>query len=252
MMGHGPEVWVRSYGMSLAVQDEVWARWRAGDSLSRIARGQRMPLQHVRRYLMQSGGVRVVPARRSRRQLSLGEREEISRGVAAGCSARTIAARLGRSHTSVSREIVRNGGRERYRAERADAAAWQRARRPKTAKLACLVKLRRVVQAKLGELWSPQQVSAWLRREYAGDPLMRVSHETIYLSLFVQSRGALRRELARELRSQRTMRRPRAQRNAGRGRGVLTDMVSIRQRPAEVEDRAVPGHWESQWGCQAA
>jgi IS30 family transposase len=230
--------------MSCAVQEEVWASWRVGDSLSRIARGQRMPLQHVRRYLMQTGGVRVVPPRRSPRQLSVGEREEISRGIAAGCSARTIAARLGRSHTSVSREIVRNGGRERYRAERADAAAWQWARRPKTAKLVRLVKLRRVVEAKLGEQWSPQQVSAWLRREYAGDPLMRVSHETIYLSLFVQSRGALRRELARELRSRRTMRRPRAQRNAGQGRGTLTDMVSIRQRPAEVEDRAVPGHWE--------
>jgi IS30 family transposase len=173
----------------------------------------------------------------------MAEREEISRGVAAGRSCRQIAARLGRAASTVSRELVRNGGRGCYRAQAADAAALGRAQRPKAAKLAVEPRLRAVVAAKLALRWSPQQIAGWLPLAYPQDPVMRVSHETIYLSLFVQSRGALRRDLQRCLRTGRAMRHPRAKR-LPQGRGQLRDTLHISQRPAEAADRAVPGHWE--------
>jgi IS30 family transposase len=176
--------------------------------------------------------------------LSASEREEISRGLACGDGVRAIARRIGRSHTTVSREVARNGGRERYRADRAEAAAWERARRPKPAKLASSPRLRAAVEHKLTCRWSPEQISAWLDRTYPDDLGMQVSAETIYLSLFVQSRGALRRELSVHLRSGRRMRHPRRVRRGEQGRGQIRDKVMISERPAEAEDRAVPGHWE--------
>jgi IS30 family transposase len=172
------------------------------------------------------------------------EREEISRGLARGESFRAIARQIGRPHTTVSREVGRNGGRRGYRAQSAEAAAWRRARRPKPSKLAANVALRAVVCDKLCRKWSPQQIAAWLGRTYSDDLAMRVSHETIYLSLFVQSRGALRRELCDHLRSGRRLRRPPAQRAKHQGQGQIPDKVMISQRPAEASDRAVPGHWE--------
>jgi IS30 family transposase len=164
--------------------------------------------------------------------------------LAAGDSSRAIAERIGRSHTTVSREVARNGGRDGYRADHGEAVAWERARRPKPAKLAVNAPLRTVVEAKLACRWSPEQISGWLGRTYPDDLGMQVSHETIYLSLFVQARGALRRELSAYLRSGRRMRRPRRVRPGEQGRGQIRDKVMISERPAEVEDRAVPGHWE--------
>ena len=234
---------MRSWGLSAAEQDEVWARWRRGESLRLIARrmGKRGP--SVRAFVLQTGGVQRHPPRRAQRCLSMAEREEISRGVAAGEPCRQIAARLGRAPSTVSRELARNGGRRRYRAQAADAAAFRRAQRPKPAKLVTEPRLRAVVEAKLALRWSPQQIAGWLPLAYPQDPVMRVSHETIYLSLFVQSRGALRRELQRCLRTGRAMRYPRGKR-LPQGRGQLRDTLHISQRPAEAADRAVPGHWE--------
>jgi len=200
--------------------------------------------------VLQTGGVQHCPPRRAERCLSMAEREEISRGVAAGEPCRQIAARLGRAPSTVSRELTRNGGRHRYRAQAADAAAFGRAQRPKAAKLVAQPRLRAVVEAKLALRWSPEQIAGWLPLAYPSDPVMRVSHETIYLSLFVQSRGALRRELQRYLRTGRAMRYPRATR-LPQGRGQLRDTLPISQRPPEAADRAVPGHWKATW-CSAS
>ena len=234
---------MRSWGLSAHEQDEVWARWRQGESLRLIARrlGKRGP--SVRAFVLQTGGVQRHPPRRAARCLSMAEREEISRGVAAGEPCRQIAARLGRAPSTVSRELTRNGGRTCYRAQAADTAAFRRAQRPKPAKLVVAPRLRAVVEAKLALRWSPQQIAGWLPVAYPEDLVMRVSHETIYLSLFVQSRGALRRELQRCLRTGRAMRYPRGKR-LPQGRGQLRDTLHISQRPPEAADRAVPGHWE--------
>jgi IS30 family transposase len=180
---------------------------------------------------------------RSPLRLSLTEREEVSRGLAGGESRRSIARRLGRSPSTISREVLRNGGVRRYRACRADTNALRQARRPKPAKLATCGRLRAVVEGKLEVRWSPQQISGWLVEEFPNDPEMRVSHETIYVSLFVQSRGALRKELTRYLRSGHTTRRPRGH-SVMNGQGQLRATLNIRERPAEADDRAVPGHWE--------
>jgi len=176
--------------------------------------------------------------------LSLNEREEISRGLAAGRSLRSIAGRLGRAPSTVSREVARHGGRRRYRATRADDRAWRRARRPKPCKLAREPRLRALVAQKLSEEWSPEQISGWLARTYAGDQALRVSTETIHRSLFVQVRGVLAKELTAHLRTKRTMRQLKSASRKGQGRGGITDAVSISERPPEIEDRAVPGHWE--------
>ena len=234
---------MRSWGLSAQEQEELWARWRQGESLRLIARrmGKRGP--SVRAFVLQSGGIQRPPRQRPACSLSALEREEISRGVAAGDSCRAIAKRLGRAPSTVSRELVRNGGRSRHRAQRADAAAYQRAARPKACKLVVEPRLREVVEAKLRLRWSPQQIAGWLRLAYPNDPTMRISHETIYLSLYVPHRGVIGRDLRRCLRTGRAMRHPRGRR-LPQGRGQLLDTISIRQRPAEADGRTVPGHWE--------
>ncbi len=221
----------------------VWDRWQAGDANRLIGRDLGRSAASIRAFVESWGGVRPQPRRRSPRHLSLLEREEISRGVAAGDSLRMVAARLGRAPSTITRELARNGGRHRYRAHHADRAALRRAKRPKPSKLAENPVLRAVVEEKLEEWWSPQQVVLWLKRTYPDDREMWVSHETIYLSLFVQGKGALRRELTDCLRTGRAYRRPKTKR-APSGKGQITNPVMISERPAEVEDRAVPGHWE--------
>ncbi|AEM83987.1 IS30 family transposase [Streptomyces violaceusniger] len=235
---------MRDYGFSPAQQDEVWRRWREGQSFSLIGRALGAPMQHARRFLYQSGGVRLTPQTRSERHLSGSEREEIFRGIAAGESARQLAKRLGRSPSTVSREVARNGGRDRYRAASADAAAYTRGRRPKQVKLAQRPALRALVEAKLALCWSPEQIAGWLRRQFPGDASMQISHEAIYLSLYdPRRRQAIDLSLTQRLRSGRPMRRPKIARRPT-GRGIIRGMVSITARPTEVEDRKVPGHWE--------
>ena len=197
----------------------------------------------MRTYLIRCGGIRPDPRRRGCGRLSLEEREEISRGLAAGWSLRAIAAELGRATSTVSREVAANGGRGRYRASGSDQRAWSRATRPKTCKLAANPALRAIVEDKLTRRWSPQQIAGWLKITYPNDPEMQVSHESIYRTLFVQSRGALRRELTAYLRTGRVLRRPRGVRLPD-GRGGRPGILHISERPAEAEDRAVPGHWE--------
>ena len=197
----------------------------------------------VQRIVSLHGGIAPLPRRRSRAALRLEEREEISRGVATGRSIRRIAHDLGRSPSTISREIGRNGGSGIYRATLADKRAWERALRPKPCRLACCARLRWRVARKLASQWSPEQISGWLRRAFPNDEDMRISHETIYRSLFIQSRGVLKKELTSELRTRRQMRLAKGAR-IKTGQGHILDMVSIRERPAEVEDRAVPGHWE--------
>ncbi|MEE8489601.1 MAG: IS30 family transposase [Acidimicrobiia bacterium] len=222
---------------------EVWDRWQAGESNRLIGRDLGRSAGSIRAFVESWGGVRPRVRIRSPRHLSLTEREEISRGVAAGQSLRMVAARLGRAPSTISRELARNGGRSRYRADHADRAATSRARRPKPSKLAENLVLRTVVEDKLEEWWSPEQVAHWLRRSYPDHQEMWVSHETIYLSLFIQGKGALRRKLAECLRTGRAYRRPKTKRQPS-GKGQIVDPVMISERPAEVEDRAVPGHWE--------
>lgn len=199
---------------------------------------------NVNRLLEASGGITPKARTRSARVLRFGEREEISRGLAAGDSLRVIARRLNRAVSTVSQEVARHGGRRGYRAAHADWQAWESACRPKLCLLSRNQPLRRIVAGKLQQDWSPQQISGWLRDHYPGDPEMWVSHETIYRSLFVQARGALKKELVGHLRTKRRYRRSRHATYRGQGRGAIIDAISIRERPAEVEDRAIPGHWE--------
>jgi IS30 family transposase len=222
----------------------MWDRWQKGDSLHTIGRLFERSHTSVRRILGETGGIRPSPRSRSRLALSLAEREEISRGIVAGHSIRAMAQRLGRAPSTISRELQRNGGRQHYRASQADQAAWDRAHRPKRCKLVSNPALARLVARKLTLHWSPDQIAGWLKRSYPDDESYQVSHETIYRSLFIQARGALKKELLQHLRSQRTMRRSRHKSLKGEGLGQITDTVSIRERPASAEDRAVPGHWE--------
>jgi len=229
---------------SVAEKADLWQRWRAGESVSEIARALGRQTGTVHCMLSAHGGIAPPTRRRSGRVLTLAQREEISRGLSAGDSIRAIAAGLDRAPSTVSREVRRNGGLGRYRAAEADARAWRRARRPKRCKLAMRPRLRHIVAAKLLLEWSPEQIAGWLRWRFPDDGEMYVSHETIYRSLFIQARGVLRTELQEHLRSRRVMRRSRKADTAGEGRGQIIDAVSIRERPASVEDRAVPGHWE--------
>src|ERR1700676_5059967 len=231
-------------GFTAAEKTELWDRWRRGESLKAIGRAFSKPSSSIYFQLAPHGGIRPAPRRRSRLALTLSEREEISRGIAAAQSARSMARLLGRSPSTVSRELSRNGGYDRYRAALADETAWARARRPKRCKLANNPRLRRALAGKLRLDWSPEQIAGWLKRIHPEDECNRVSHETIYRSLFVQARGVLKKELLRHLRSKRSMRRSRPVDPNGDRRGHIKDAVSIRQRPAAVEDRAVPGHWE--------
>ena len=230
--------------MSVAERLEIWELVRAGVSFRVIGCRLGRSDASIRQYVGLTGGIRPRERCRAAAHLSLGEREEISRGLAAGESLRFIAGRLGRSPSTVSREVARNGGRRRYRAAVSDRDAWTRALRPKRCKLAINQRLREVVAGKLSEDWSPQQIAGWLVRAFPDNPEMRVSHETIYLTLFVQARGALKRELATHLRTRRMMRRSKSHTSRGHGRGQIVDAVAISERPAEAEDRAVPGHWE--------
>jgi transposase, IS30 family len=229
--------------LSPADIDEIWRRLRSGHSVKPTARALGLPTSTVRTYLIRCGGIRPEPRHRGAGRLSVEEREEISRGLAAGLSLRAIAAGLCRSPSTISREVTGNGGRRRYRATVADQAAWARSTRPKVCKLATNPVLAGIVTEKLQRRWSPQQIAGWLTLTYPDDPGMHVSHESIYRTLFVQSRGALRKELTAYLRTGRVIRRSHGMRLPD-GRGARPGIVSISERPAEAEDRAVPGHWE--------
>ena len=235
---------VRGYQrLSPAQIDEIWVRLRAGHAAKPTARALGLPTSTVRTYLLRCGGIRPGPRHRAAGRLRFEEREEISRGLAAGRSLRSIAAGLGRSTSTVSREVAAGGGRRRYRAAAADQRAWARATRPKACKLAANPHLAGVVADKLARRWSPQQIAGWLKLAYPDNPEMHVSHESIYRTLFVQSRGALRRELTAHLRTGRVIRHPRGARLPD-GRGGRPGILHISERPAEAQDRAVPGHWE--------
>jgi len=222
----------------------MWNRWQKGDSLHQIAQLFDRHHPSIQRILAETGGIRPAQRRRSRLALTLAEREEISRAVVAGHSIRSIATALGRAPSTISREIKRNGNRTCYRANEADQAAWERARRPKICKLGENRTLARIVANKLQLEWSPEQIAGWLKRTYPDDENYQVSHETIYRSLFIQARGALKKELLQHLRRTRGMRRSRHHTQKTDDHGRITDTVSIRERPASVKDRAVPGHWE--------
>src|SRR6185312_1334149 len=222
----------------------MWDRWRKGETLQQIAKLFDRHHPSIRRVLAESGGIRPRERHRARSALTLSEREEISRGVVEGRSIRSIAVSLKRAASTVSREIRRNGGRDGYRASRADQAAWDRAHRPKVCKLVRNRALAHRVAIKLRSNWSPEQIAGWLKQTYPDDEANQVSHETIYRSLFIQARGALKSELMAHLRRTRGMRRSRHHTQKTPIHGQITDAVSISERPAAAEDRAVPGHWE--------
>ena len=231
-------------GLTAAEKSELWDRWKQGESLVDIGYALQRTGGAIHYVVKNRGGIAPTERRRRDATLTLSDREEISRGIAAGLSLRQIAAKIGKTPSTISREIARNGGKEHYRATHADQAAWERASRPKKCKLALNARLRSIIAVKLKADWSPQQIAGWLKTQFPDDPAMCASHETIYRTLFVQSRGALKKELLAHLRSHRTHRRAKLATNKGQSRGQIVDAISIRQRPAEAEDRAVPGHWE--------
>ena len=235
---------VRRSRMSWSEKNELWARWHRGESLREIAQALRRAPSVVHTAVGAEGGIAPRARRRSRLALTTTEREEISRQLARGQSLRTISRVLRRAPSTVSREVARNGGRGDYRATIADGQAWRRSRRPQACRLSVRPALQRTVAQKLAQQWSPQQISGWLRGTFPSDPDMQVSPETIYRSLFVQSRGVLKRRLLQHLRRQHHFRHARAATRRRPRQGQIVDAVSIRQRPAEVQDRAVPGHWE--------
>jgi IS30 family transposase len=227
----------------------MWDRWQKGESLQHIAQLFDRNHSSIQKILAETGGIRPAQRRRSRLALTLAEREEISRGMADGDSIHSIATLLGRAPSTISREINRNGGPDWYRASWADQATWDRAHRPKTCRLAENRTLANIVADKLQRLWSPEQVAGWLKRTYPDDENNQVSHETIYRSLYIQARGALKKELLRHLRRTRAMRRSRHHTQKTGDHGRIIDAVSISERPATVEDRAIPGHWEGDLLC---
>lgn len=230
----------------------MWDRWKKGESLQQIAQLFDRNHSSVQRILAESGGIRPPHRIRSSNALTLSEREEISRSIVAGQSMRTIARSLGRSPSTISREINRNGGVASYRAADADKATWDRAHRPKPCKLIQNRQLASMVADKLRQQWSPQQVAGWLKHSYPSNEELQVSHETIYRTLFIQARGALKKELTEHLRRTRVMRRSRHHTQKTDNHGQISDAVSISERPAMVEDRAVPGHWEGDLLCGSA
>src|SRR5579862_1715439 len=234
----------RRWKLSAAQRAEMWNLWKAGQSLHSIGRTLGKSHVVIQFLLARHGGIAPPVRRRSRIALTLQEREDISRGIACGQSLRTLAQHLQRAVSTVSREVARHGGRAQYRASEADQQAWESALRPKPCLLALHSKLCRMVASKLIEDWSPEQISGWLKQQYPQDETLRVSHETIYRSLFIQARGALKKELIQHLRSKRRIRRSRHASVHGHAQGKIVDAISIRERPAEVEDRAIPGHWE--------
>ena len=234
----------KGHYLTEAVKDAIWELRAEGLSDREIGRRLGLARGSVSNHLARTGGIRPRARRRPERCLSLEEREEISRGIARGHSARAIARALGRSHTTIAREIDRCGGRRRYRAHAAEREAWRRSRRPRPTKLELCPELRRAVAGRLQDDHSPEQIAGWLRLRYPDNEAMQVSHETIYRALYVQARGTLRRELTRHLRRGRSRRYARSQSSKGQGQGKLTGMVMISERPPEVDSRAVPGHWE--------
>jgi IS30 family transposase len=235
---------MKRWKLSDAQRADMWNRWKAGQSLHAIGRALGKDHVVIRFLLARHGGIAPAARHRSPRVLTLAEREDISRGIASGCSMRIIAQRLSRACSTVSREVARHGGRAQYRANEADQQAWESALRPKTCLLGTHTTLREMVASKLIEDWSPEQISGWLKQQYPKNESLRVSHETIYRSLFIQARGALKKELIQHLRSKRRIRRSRHASIHGHSQGKIVDAISIRERPAEVEDRAIPGHWE--------
>lgn len=232
----------RDRGLAAGQAAEMWRRWKGGQSLREIGQAIGRDSGTVHWHLKQRGGIQPPPRVRSLRQLTLAEREEISRGLVAGKSLRNIASQLGRPASTISREIKRNGGSQSYRAAAADSAAWVRAERSKPWRLASNAALKEAVTQKLQAGWAPQQIAGWLKSEYDNQPEMQVSHETIYRSLFVQAKSTLKEGLVAHLRSKRQVRRTMTLKE--RKQGQIVGAVSIRERPASVEDRAVPGHWE--------
>ncbi len=230
--------------MGKAQRQRLWELWRNGESVSGIARALQRDVGSTHRHIAKHGGIAPAPRKRAARALSLCEREAISRALSQNQSYGSIAAQLGRSKSSISREVSRNGGREKYRAHAADELAWRRALRPKQCALAGNARLRRQVARGLRLQWSPAQISGWLKRRYPQRKEMHISHETIYRTLFIQTRGALKKELISELRTRRAVRRAKCASKRGQNRGTIIDAVPISERPAEAEDRAVPGHWE--------
>jgi len=233
---------MQPFEMSESVKAEIWARRQRGATYGAMSAAIGASDQAIYTVIKEWGGIPPRPRRRAARTLTATDREEISRGLATQASFAAIGRRLHRPTSTISREVRRHGGRLRYRAAAADRAAWHRAQRPKRCRLAQQPRLRATVAAALGRDWSPQQIAAWLRRHYRDNPQMQVSHETIYRSLFVQARGVLKRDLVRHLRRGRSLRRPRHRPALTHTR--IADLVSIRERPAEAADRAVPGHWE--------
>ena len=230
--------------LSTADIEVLWSRWQRGETAVEISAGLGCHKGTISWYVDRAGGFAPRPRRRAARHLTLADREEISRGVATKESVRSMARRLGRPPSTISREIDRHGGRAHDRASVADAAAWARARRPKRCHLATNGRLRRLVEDKLRADWSPEQIAVWLTQTYPEDPTLHVSHETIYQALYVQARGALKRALVAHLRQRRAYRRPRAAAHAVRGPGRLVGTISIAERPPSADSRAVPGHWE--------
>ena len=230
--------------LSAMQRTDLWGRWKAGQSLHEIGRAFGKDHVSIQFMLAQHGGIVPAARRRSLLTLTLAEREDISRGIASGSSIREIAKGLQRAVSTVSREVARHGGRPQYRANEADHQAWESALRPKRCLLAIHVKMQEIVAGKLILDWSPEQISGWLKSQYPEDERMRVSHETIYRSLFIQARGVLKKELIQHLRFKRRIRRSRHARDSGHRSGQIVDAISIRERPAEIEDRAIPGHWE--------
>lgn len=230
-------------------QEAMWQLWSQGKSLSEIGRQLNKHAGSVFCYFQKSGGIKPSRTKRSARDLSLQEREEISRGLSAHLSFRAIARNLSRASSTISREINRNGGILKYRAVSADKQAWYRAKRPKSCKLNNNTNLRDIVSNKLARKWSPEQISGWLKQNYPDLAAMHVSHETIYKTLFIQSRGALKKELLRQLRTQRVMRQSKHFNTKGNARGGIIDALSIHDRPEEVNDRMIPGHWEGDLIC---
>jgi IS30 family transposase len=230
--------------LSPTQKTDIWRRWKAGQTLHEIGRVFDKPHTSIRHFLLPRGGIAPAARRRSPLALTLAEREDISRGIASSWSMRQIARQLDRAASTVSREVRRHGDRPAYRAHDADCQAWVSALRPKRCLLAMNRKLRDIIASKLILDWSPEQISGWLKNRYPDNPRMRISHETIYRSLFIQARGVLKKELMDYLRSKRHMRRSQHSRIFKDSRGRIADAISIRERPAEVEDRAVPGHWE--------
>lgn len=223
---------------------EMWDRWQRGETLNTIGRVFDRSSSSIFGQLSPTGGIRPPPRQRAKSALTLREREEISRGTVGALSLRNIAKELGRSPSTISREINRNGGLKAYRASEAEQSAWDRAYRPKPCKLAEHPLLKRIVASKLKMSWSPKQIDGWLKRQYPNNENRHVSHETIYRSLFIQARGVLKKELQQTLRSQRAIRRSKHHSMKHKGLGKICNAVSIRERPASAEDRAIPGHWE--------